>query len=197
MPVTIVRESRSLNKPKASKQKYISLEAYKKRHLDKTRYKYEWKDGTIERDDFTKIDERYIIDNIIRKFTETPAFRSGNSIMAEADCYFSQIKAYRRSDAAYFTKEQIRQPGQAPEAPALVIEVVSPSNTDIQNKLKMQDYLNAGVQMVWFIYSDVRQIWSHTSPTEVKIYQKDDMCDARSVAEGFQISVDAIFDQQS
>ena len=193
MPVTTKRKSRSPNKPKTASQKNISLEAYQKRYLDKTRYKYEWKDGKVEKDEFMKIDERYLIDNIITKFNTLPVYQQGARVMAEADCYFSQIKAYRRPDAAYFTREQIRQPEQAPEAPALVIEVVSPSNTDIQNKLKMQDYLKAGVQMVWFIYSNVEQVWSHTSPTDVKIYQKEDVCDARSVVEGFQISVKEIF----
>ncbi len=171
----------------------ISLETFKERYLEKNRYKYEWKNGTVEKDEFMKIDERYIIDNIITKFNTLPIYQQGDRVMAEADCYFSQLKAYRRPDAAYFTKQQIRHPEEAPEAPALVVEVVSPSNTDLQNKLKMREYLDAGVKMVWFIYPNVEQVWSHTSPTDVKIYQKDDTCDARSVIKGFQISVKEIF----
>ncbi|MEM6846343.1 MAG: Uma2 family endonuclease [Bacteroidota bacterium] len=87
----------------------------------------------------------------------------------------------------------MRRPEEAPEAPALVVEVVSPSNTDLQNKLKMREYLDARVQMVWFIYPNVEQVWSHISPTDVKIHQKDDVCNAQPIIEWFQISVDEIF----
>ncbi|WKN40512.1 Uma2 family endonuclease [Tunicatimonas pelagia] len=188
-----IKKKKTQGRLQKSDNRLISLEAFKKQYLEKTRYKYEWKDGKVEKDEFMKVGERYIIDNIITKFNTLSVYQQGNRIMAEADCYFSELKAYRRPDAAYFTKQQVRHPEEAPDAPALVIEVVSPSNTDLQNKLKMQEYLDAGVQMVWFIYPNVEQVWSHTSPTDVKVYQQDDKCDASSVVKGFQISAKEVF----
>jgi Uma2 family endonuclease len=195
MSATTKRKEKPREKQQKSGHRPISLENFKKRYLDKSPYKYEWKDGKIEKDEFMKIDERYIIDNIISRFNTLSIYQQGNRIMAKADCSFKKLNAYRRPDAAYLTKEQIRHPEEAPEAPALVIEIVSPSNTDIQNKLKIQEYLEAGVQMIWYIYPNVEQVWVHTSETQVEIRRQGDVCDARPIIAGFQISVKEIFDR--
>lgn len=147
----------------------------------------------MEKEDYTKPDERYIIDNIITKFNTLPDYQKQNRIMAEADCYFSGLEAYRRPDAAYLTREQIRYPNTAPEAPALVIEVSSPSNSDLRNKKKILEYLAAGVQMVWYIYPQIRQVWIHTSPSSVTICREDAVCQADPVVPELRISVPEIF----
>lgn len=173
--------------------KAIPLETFKKKYLERKTYKYEWKQGWVEKRDYMKPDERYIIDNIIRKYIQTKGFQQGNSIMAEADCYLSTLEAYRRPDAAYLTREQIKHPDTAPEAPALVIEVSSPSNTDLTNKKKLLEYLEAGVQMVWYIYPQIKQVWIHTSPSSVTVCQEGDTCQADPAVPGLAISVEEIF----
>ncbi len=174
-------------------RKPISLEAFQQRYLEKKTYKYEWKRGWVEKKAYMKPDERYIIDNIITKFNTLPDYQKKNRIMAEADCYFSTLEAYRRPDAAYLTREQIKHPDSAPEAPALVIEVSSPSNSDLKNKKKILEYLAAGVQMVWYIYPQIKQVWIHTSPASVVICQEDDTCSGDPIVPGFYISVEEIF----
>lgn len=182
-------------KGKKAERKAVSLEAFKKKYLEKTTYKYEWKNGQIEKEEYTQASERYIIDNIIRKHMKTESFRQGNSIMGEADCYFSILSTYRRPDAAYLTKDQIKNPEEAAEAPALVIEVSSPSNSDEQNKEKMLEYLEAGVQMVWYIYPHIKQVWIHTSPKEVTVCYENDVCQADPVVPGFSVTIDEIFNK--
>ncbi len=174
-------------------RKPISLEAFQQRYLEKKTYKYEWKRGWVEKKAYMKPDERYIIDNIITKFNTLPDYQKKNRIMAEADCYFSTLEAYRRPDAAYLTHEQIKHPDTAPEAPALVIEVSSPSNSDLKNKKKILEYLAAGVQMVWYIYPQIKQVWIHTSPASVVVCQEGDTCSADPVVPGFRILVEEIF----
>ena len=178
---------------KESGKKLISLETFKKKYLEKTTYKYEWKQGLVERKEYMKANERYIIDNIVRKHIQTEDFQQGNSIMGEADCYFRALEAYRRPNAAYLTREQIKRPDAAPDAPALVIEVSSPSNSDLTNKQKILEYFEAGVQMIWYIYPPIKQVWIHTSPTSVIICQENDTCQADPVVPGFHISVQDIF----
>ncbi len=192
--MTTVAEKPS-RKNKKAERKAISLEAFKKKYLEKTTYKYEWKDGQVEKEEYMKASERYIIDNIIRKHIQTESFRQGNTIMGEADCFFSTITSYRRPDAAYLTRDQIKNPEEAAEAPALVIEVSSPSNADEQNKEKMLEYLEAGVQMVWYIYPHIKQVWIHTSPTEVMARHENDVCQADPIVPGFSITVKEIFDR--
>ena len=182
-------------KNKKAKRKAVSLEAFKRKYLDKPTYKYEWNNGQIEKEEYMKASERYIIDNIVRKHMRTENFDQGNTIMGEADCYFSAIASYRRPDAAHLTKDQIKNPEEAAEAPALVIEISSPSNADEQNKRKMLEYLEAGVKMVWYIYPHIKQVWIHTSPTEVVVRHENDVCQANPVVPGFSITVDEIFDR--
>ena len=173
--------------------KPISLEAFRHKYLDKKTYKYEWKQGWVEKKAYMKPDERYIIDNIITKFNTLPDYQKKNHIMAEADCYFSPLEAYHRPDAAYLTREQIKHPNTAPEAPALIIEVSSPSNSDLKNKKKILEYLAVGVQMVWYIYPQIKQVWIHTSPASVAVCQEGDTCSADPTVPGLHISVEEIF----
>ena len=113
--------------------------------------------------------------------------------MAEADCYFSALDTYRRPDAAYLTRQQIRHPDTAAEAPALVIEISSPSNTDLTNKKKILEYLEAGVSMVWYVYPQLQQVWIHTSPTSVTVCQEGDECVADPAVPGLRIPVQELF----
>ena len=169
----------------------VSLETFRQRYLEKKTYKYEWTQGWIEKRPYMKPEERYIIDNIIRKHTATKDFQQGNSIMAEADCYFSALETYRRPDAAYLSRQQIRHPEAADEA--LVVEISSPSNTDLTNKKKILEYLEAGVRMVWYVYPQLQQVWIHTSPTQVTICQEGDECVADPVVPGLRITVQDLF----
>ena len=186
----------AVKKPKKrvrAREKTISLETFEKNYLEKTAYKYEWKNGRIIKEEYMKANERYIINNIIRQHIQTENFQQGNSIMAEADCYFSALGAYRRPDAAYFTPDQINFPETAKEAPAFVIEVSSPSNSGEHNIEKMLEYFSAGASVVWYIYPNVKQVWIYTDPKEVTICHPGDTCQAAPAIPEFNISVDEIF----
>lgn len=155
--------------------------------------KYEWNNGIIEVDYAVKIEVRYILDNIIRKFVQTASFQDGNSLMAEADCTFTSLGTLRRPDACYLTKEQIRNPQQAPEAPAFVIELVSPSNRGGSMEKKMTEYFKAGSQVVWHIFPEIEQVWVFTSPKTVKICTDQDSCSAAPAVPELELTVDEIF----
>ena len=46
-------------KDKKATSRAVSLEAFKKKYLDKTTYKYEWKNGQVEKEEYMKASERY------------------------------------------------------------------------------------------------------------------------------------------
>ncbi len=171
----------------------ISLEAFQRKYLDKTTFKYEWNNGKVEKEEYMKANERYIINNIIRAHTKTKSFREGSSIMGEADCYLSTLGTYRRPDAAYLTPAQINFPETAEEAPALVIEVSSPSNSGGQNIAKMLEYFKAGTEVVWYIYPEQKQVWVYTDPKEVTICHEEDVCSAEPAIPGFEMHVSEVF----
>ena len=178
---------------KKAARKAISLEAFQRKYLDKTTFKYEWNNGQVEKEEYMKANERYIINNIVRRHMQTEDFSQGNSIMGEADCYLSAIGTYRRPDAAYLTKEQINYPETAPEAPALIIEVSSPSNSSEQNINKMLEYFSAGTRVVWYIYPEQKQVWVYTDPKEVTICHQEDICSAEPAIPKFKMNVSDVF----
>jgi Uma2 family endonuclease len=178
---------------KEAQRKAVSLEAFKKKYLDKTTYKYEWNNGQVEKEEYMKANERYIINNIVTKYNTLPDYQEGNRIMGEADCYLSTLSAYRRPDAAYLTSAQINYPETAAEAPALVIEVSSPSNSGEQDIAKMLEYFGAGTQVVWYIYPEQKQVWVYTDPKEVTICHEGDVCSAEPAISGFSMNARDVF----
>ena len=58
-------------------------------------------------------------------------------------------------------------------SPNLAIEVISKGNTPREMGLKLEDYFNAGVQLVWFIYPKTKTAVVYTSPTSKKELTKD------------------------
>ena len=88
--MTTVAEKPS-KQPKKAERKAISLEAFKKKYLEKTTYKYEWKNGQVEKEEYLKASECYIIDNITTKFNKLPDYQLGHRIMGEVDCFFRAL----------------------------------------------------------------------------------------------------------
>lgn len=77
--------------------------------------------------------------------------------------------------------------------PALLAEVVLPGDPPGAVNAKAQDWLSAGVQIVWLIYPAahlVRVLRSQELPRELR---DDDLLVAGSVLPGFQVEVRALF----
>jgi len=65
-------------------------------------------------------------------------------------------------DVSYITQNRIPDfSGRITIAPDLAVEVMSPSNTDIEMHRKIKIYLNNGVRRVWVVYSDERTVEVH------------------------------------
>lgn len=180
-------------KRKKAERKAVSFEAFQRKYLDKTTFKYEWNNGQVEKEEYMKANECYSINNIVTKFNTLPNYQEGYRIMGEVDCYLSTLGTYRRPDAAYLSPTQINFPETAEEAPALVIEVSSPSNSGGQNIAKMLEYFKAGTQVVWYIYPEQKQVWVYTDPKEVTICHEGDVCLAAPAVSGFSMNVSGIF----
>src|SRR5260370_1185820 len=73
----------------------------------------------------------------------------------------------RNPDVAYVTLEHLRtidiDRSPVDGAPALAIEVVSPSNLAQDMLKKVKQYLNAGSHTVWVVYPTLRLVEVHTS----------------------------------
>ena len=51
--------------------------------------------------------------------------------------------------------------------PDLAVEVLSPSNTQDEMKLKRQEYFTTGVRLVWIVDPETQTAEAYTSPTDL------------------------------
>jgi Uma2 family endonuclease len=80
-----------------------------------------------------------------------------------------------------------------PFAPDLAVEVVSPSNLWSEVEEKVEEYLEAGVRMVWIVNPRTRSITVYRSRSQVQILGSKDTLAGEDVLPGFSVSVAEIF----
>src|SRR3954454_8203726 len=93
----------------------------------------------------------------------------------------------RRPDVAFVSAARWPVGRRAPRGeawdliPDLAVEVVSESNSAKEVLRKVVDYLRAGVQQVWIIYPDLKQIHVYSNLTSSLIYTESDELDGSEV----------------
>lgn len=75
----------------------------------------------------------------------------------------------------------------------LAVEVISPSNTRREMERKLGDYFNAGVQVVWLVYPNTREIVVYSSPTESVTLKGNDLLESGSLLPGFSLPIAQLF----
>ena len=82
--------------------------------------------------------------------------------------------------------------GQNQVAP-WVIEVIS--TNDYANKInkKLDEYFLAGVQVVWHIYPESKQVHVFTSPEQVNICRGNVVCSAAPALGDLEVSAEELF----
>ena len=86
--------------------------------------------------------------------------------------------------------------GAVPHLPDLAVEVKSPNDSRAALRRKALYYLDNGVQVVWLVYPDTRQIEVWTNEVS-KTLAIEDTLDSGAVLPGFTMSVDAVFADQA
>ncbi|MEM7181359.1 MAG: Uma2 family endonuclease, partial [Spirochaetota bacterium] len=191
-PIFTSEEPKPLPIPKYDGRK-MDLQTFLNFEFEEVNYKYEWNDGVLEVEEKVKDSERYIIDNICRKFAKTEYYEGGGSILPEADVPLPKLQKYRRPDATYFTKEQIRDAKSLNTPPQFVIELISPSNSSIEVEQKKKEYFQAGVQVVWHIYPPLQEVKIYYSDKQVRICNEKDTCDVGEILPEFSVTIPEIF----
>jgi len=86
--------------------------------------------------------------------------------IAEVDCQLSS-DTVRRPDVSVFLNERLEQIDlnriPAPVAPDIAVEVLSPSESAIDVRRKVRDYLRAGAQEVWLVDHANGEVLVHTN----------------------------------
>jgi len=105
-------------------------------------------------------------DRIANRLSEFVKAHRLGTIIVEMDFRLA-AETVRNPDVAFVTKEHLatidvnRSPADG--APALAIEVISPSNLAQDTRKKVGQYLSAGAKAVWVTYPPLRLVEIHTS----------------------------------
>ena len=103
----------------------------------------------------------------------------------------------RAPDIAFVAQENFAEKMSSdafwPGAPDLAVEVLSPNDKTGDVDEKIQNWLNAGVRLVWVVDPKLRTVTCYRSATEVTSHAIADQLDGGDIVRGFRCSVKDIF----
>ena len=104
----------------------------------------------------------------------------------------------REPDIAFTSAEKLplgaRIPGYAKVVPDLVVEVVSPNDSQPEARERAQMWLSYGVALVWMVYPRSRMADAYHADGAVVRLEEDDALDGGDALPGFSCPVSAVFD---
>ena len=123
--------------------------------------------------------------------------RLGYVVAAETGFVLSEQPAtVRAPDMAYVSRERVMESHIerfADFAPDLVAEVVSPSDTFSSVAEKVEDWLNAGVRLVWVIDPATKTVRVHRAGQPTQVLHEQDTLSGEDVLPGFACKVSELF----
>jgi Uma2 family endonuclease len=156
-------------------------------------YKYEWNDGMVEKTQSMNQQQAIIQAVIMRYFVQTQVFKNGGLFTSETNMDTSPVQL-RKPDLAIYTNEQLllMKQGQNQIAP-WVAEVISSSDNINHVNQKLDEYFQAGVQVVWHIFPDSKQVYVYISPEQVTICRGKTICSAAPALGDLEIAAEELF----
>lgn len=112
-------------------------------------------------------------------------------------CFPDDPTRVRRSDASFIRWSRVHgsppSRGRLRIPPDLAIEVVSPTDLAYEMDAKVDEYLAAGVALVWVINPESRTVTVHRHDgTVARLHEADDLC-GEAVLPGFRCRVADLF----
>ena len=103
----------------------------------------------------------------------------------------------RAPDIAFISSERLAREGMpqkfADFPPDLAVEVLSPEDAASEILRKVDEYLAAGVPLVWVVDPPIQKVTVYRSLQDIKVLSAQEELDGGDVLPGFRVSVAAIF----
>jgi Uma2 family endonuclease len=111
-------------------------------------------------------------------------------------CFPDDPNKVRKPDVSFVRRERL--PGGPPKghirlAPDLAAEVLSPNDLATEVETKVQEYLGAGVKLVWVVNPDLRTVRVHRADGSITGLSEHDELDGEDVLSGFRCRVGELF----
>ncbi len=78
--------------------------------------------------------------------------------------------------------------------PDFAVEVMSPHDLAEESVRKIGEYFQAGVQLVWIVYPEQREVYVYESPAKIRVLTTADTLDGGTVLPELQLRADSLFD---
>ena len=131
---------------------------------EKEGVRYELDEGTLLMEPSPALNHNLIRQRIASHLTQFVRSHGLGIVVEEMD-FRLETDTVRNPDVAFITSDHLRNidPYASPVAgaPALAIEVISPSNLAQDTAKKVRQYLAAGCQAVWLVYPALRLVEMH------------------------------------
>lgn len=104
----------------------------------------------------------------------------------------------RGADIAFVSQERLAgstTKGYLQIAPELVVEIVSPTDRWQDMRQKIEEYFAIGVQWVWIVEPDHRDVLVYSSSTAMRKFGESDTLTGEGVLEGFSLPVAELFEE--
>jgi len=194
MPVSVA-QTRAKGEPNHRKKSSgMSWATFQRTYLSREDgFKYEWVNGKVEK---TPRDLDYhqffILTNLLAFFRSLiVSGKADGELIAEGDIFFRHI--HRRPDVAWFSAEQIARTAHGQnQVPQFVVEIISKTDTAEKVSEKLQNYRDAGVPVVWYVYPKLEEVHEHRGLTTT-VHRGDDLCSAAPTLPAFELPVSAVF----
>jgi Uma2 family endonuclease len=158
---------------------------------------YELDEGELVMEPSPTFLHNRIRDRIANRLSEFVRAHRLGTIIVEMDFRLAS-ETVRNPDVAFVTAEHLaaidvnRSPVNG--APALAIEVISPSNLAQDNLKKVGQYLSAGTKAVWVIYPTLHIVEIHTSSGIRQIKEPGSLTEEKLFAgHTFSLSLETLF----
>jgi Uma2 family endonuclease len=79
--------------------------------------------------------------------------------------------------------------------PELCVEVISPNDTGDEIETKVDEYLRAGVSLIWVVYPRQERFYVYESASAIRRLTRDDTLDGGTVLPGFTLPLSELFPQ--
>lgn len=112
-------------------------------------------------------------------------------------CFADDPNKVRKPDVSFIRAERLaaadEPQGWADIAPDLAVEVISPNDLSEKVSIKVSEYLEAGVKLVWVIHPATQSVEVHRSDGRGTILSNADELDGDDVVPGFRCKVSELF----
>jgi len=112
-------------------------------------------------------------------------------------CFPWKPRSVRRADVSFIRADrlttQVLSEGDCTIPPDLAVEVVSPNDLASALNLKIEEYLRAGVRLVWVIDPEVRIVQVFRANGSGQWLREQDSLSGEDVVAGFECQVAALF----